>query len=452
MGCMAISSRPPGPKTSWLRGNLTEFQQDQLGFLTHCAREHGDMVSVRLGPRRIILVNHPDLIEQVLVTKNQCFRKHFALRVNPLVFGKGLLTSEGDFWLRQRRLIQPAFIRARLATYAPAMVEETARMLDGWDSGQTREITDDMMRLTLAITARTLFGSQVDEEAAVIGKALRLLQENFLVRMRSLVRLPFWVPTPQNLHVRREVRQLDEILFRFIHQRRQSTEPGNDLLSLLLAARDEDDGSQMSDQQVRDEAMTLFLAGHETTALALSWTWYLLSRHPQVEEKLVAEVRSVLGDRLPTAQDVPALTFMDQVLHESMRVFPPVHVIGREAVEACEIGNYAIAPGMTLLMSQWVLHRDPRFYEQPEEFRPERWTAVFQKQLPKFAYFPFGGGPRLCIGNTFAMLEMALVLATIAQRFRFTLRPGQEVCPRPSFTLRAVPGIPAPVVRRESVA
>jgi cytochrome P450 len=440
---------PPGPKTTWLRGNLAEFQRDQLEFLTESARTYGDMVSIRLGPRRLILVNRPEFIEQVLVTHNASFRKHFALRLNPLVFGNGLLTSEGDFWLRQRRLIQPTFARARLASYAPAMVEETTRLLDSWVPGTSREISNEMMRLTLAITARTLFGADVDSQAAAIGEALRLLQENFLVRLRSLAPLPFWVPTPQNLRIRRTVRRLDDILFGFIHQRRQNqkAETSNDLLSLLLSVRDED-GSQMSDRQVRDEAMTLFLAGHETTALALSWTWYLLSQHPEAEEQLVAEVRAVVGERLPTAQDVPRLVFMDQVLQESMRLFPPVYIIGREASERCTIGGFDVARGTTMLMSQWIMHRDPRFFEAPTEFRPSRWTPEFDRQLPGFAYFPFGGGPRLCIGNTFALLEMALILATMAQRFRFTLQPGHQVRPWPSFTLRPLPGILAPVVTR----
>jgi len=449
---MAVMA-PPGPRQSWLRGNLGDFQRDRLAFLTECARTHGDMVSIRLGPRRIILVNHPDFIEQVLLTHNSSFRKHFALRLNPLVFGNGLLTSEADFWLKQRRLIQPTFTRGRIASYAPAMVEATTRMLDGWTPGQSREIGNEMMRLTLAITARTLFGSDVDNEAADIAHALQVLQENFLVRFQSLVVMPFWVPTPQNLRIRRVVRRLDEILFGFIHKRRQqgTQGEGSDLLSLLLGARDED-GSQMSDQQVRDEAMTLFLAGHETTALALSWTWYLLSQHPEVEEQLAAEVREVLGGRLPTAQDVSRLTFVEQVVLESMRLFPPVYIIGREAVTSCEIGGFRIARGTTVLMSEWVLHRDPRFFEQPEVFRPERWTANFQKKLPKFAYFPFGGGPRVCIGNTFAMMEMSLVLATIAQRYRFTMQAGHQVQPWPGFTLRLMPGIPAPLLSRSPPA
>ena len=391
------------------------------------------------------VLSHPDFIEEVLVTQNQCFSKHFGLRLNPLVLGKGLLTSEGDFWLRQRRLIQPAFSRARLAGYAPAMIEATQRMLSGWAAGQTREIYADMMGLTLAIAARTLFDSDVEGGAAEVGKAMQFLQENFIRQFDSLIILPTWIPTPHNLRIRRAVRRLDDVIYGFIRQRRQSKTARNDLLSLLLHARDED-GSQMTDQQLRDEAMTLFLAGHETTALVLSWTWYLLGQHAEVEQRLAEEVRTVLQGRPPTLEDVPRLPYLEQVVLEVMRLYSPAYLIGREALEDCEIGGYRVPRGTTIFMPQWVVHRDPRFFADPESFRPERWTAAFQKQLPKFAYFPFGGGPRLCIGNTFAMTEMVLVLALIAQSYRFTLRPGQVVEPWPTFTLRPRTGIFAPLV------
>jgi cytochrome P450 len=441
------ATSPPGPKPHWLSGNLPEFKRDRLDYFTNCARTYGDVVSLRLGTRRVCLVTHPDFIEQVLVTRNQDFRKHFALRLNPLVLGKGLLTSEGDFWLRQRRLIQPAFSRARLAGYAPAMIEATQRMLAGWAAGQTREIYADMMALTLAITAQTLFDADVDSGAGDVGRALQLLQENFVKQFNSLIQVPMWLPTRQNLRIRRAVRRLDEIIYGFIHQRRQSGVEKKDLLSLLLRARDLD-GSQMTDQQLRDEAMTIFLAGHETTALVLSWTWYLLSRHPEVEELLASEVHAVLGGRLPTFEDVPKFTVLEQVVLESMRLYSPAYLLGREALRDCEVGSYRVPGGTTVLMPQWVVHRDPRFFEDPESFRPQRWTPAFQKQLPKFAYFPFGGGPRLCIGNTFAMMELVLVLAMITQKYRFTLQPGLVVEPWPTFTLRPRQGILAPLCKR----
>jgi cytochrome P450 len=444
-----ITTSPPGPKRHWLRGNLTEFQRDRLSYLTHCARTYGDIVALRLGPRRIFLLFHPNFIEQVLVTNNHCFRKHFGLRINPLVLGNGLLTSEGDFWLRQRRLIQPAFSRARLTGYATAMIEATQRLLAGWSAGQTREIYAEMMALTLAIAARTLFSASVDEGISEVGAAMQFLQENFIKRFDSLFIVPMWLPTPQNLRIRRAVRRLDSIIYGFIHQRRHSGEAKNDLLSILLHARDED-GSRMTDRQLRDEAMTLFLAGHETTALVLSWSWYLLGQHPEVEERVASEVGKILAGRVPTLEDVPRLTLLEQVVLEAMRLYSPAYLIGREALEDCEVGGYRVQRGTTVLMPQWVVHRDPRFFADPEAFRPQRWTPEFQKQLPRFAYFPFGGGPRLCIGNTFAMMEMVLVLSLITQKYRFTLQPGHGVQPWPTFTLRPRSGILAPLVARTS--
>jgi cytochrome P450 len=442
-------SWPPGPPGTWLQGNLAEFRRDRLQFLTDCARRYGDVVYVRFGSRRVFLLNHPDLIEQVLVGHGRDFIKHFALRLNPLVFGRGLLTSEGDFWLRQRRLIQPAFTRQRIVAYAPAMLAAARRMMDSWKSGEIRDISADMMHLTLAIAARTLFGADVEDDTADVGHALEMLQKDFDVRTNRLLTLPVWLPTPYNLRHRRVVRRLDELIYRFIRLRRAEPGEKNDLLSLLLRARAEDDGARMTDRQVRDEAMTLFLAGHETTALALSWTWYLLARHPDAAEKLRAEVDCVIGERPPTADDLPSLSFTEKIVLESMRLRPPVYIMGREVTADCTIGGYRVPRGFTVLMSQWVVQRDPRFFEEPERFRPERWTDDFARRLPKFAYFPFGGGPRLCIGNTFAMMETVLILAAIAQRFHFTLAADEEVVPWPTFTLRPRDGIMA-VLRERS--
>jgi cytochrome P450 len=439
---------PPGPKGRFFSGNLPEFRQGRLAFLSRCAREFGDVVALRFGPRRITLLSHPDAIEEVLVRQNHNFIKHFAMRMNPLVLGKGLLTSEGDFWLRQRRLVQPAFHRQRLNAFAAVMVAYTDRLLQSWTPGETRDILTEMMRLTLEITAKTLFDAEAGSDVQVVNEALRFLQNNFVVRFNSLWPIPLIIPTPTNLRLRRAVRRLDEIIYGFIRQRRASTEDRSDLLSLLLHARDEVDRTQMTDQQLRDEAMTLFLAGHETTALALSWTWYLLASHATAEERLADEVSAVLGGRLPMVEDLPRLRFTEQVVLESMRLYPPAYTLGREALADCEIAGYLIPRRTTALMSQWVVHRDKRFFEEPDEFHPERWAGDFAQRLPKYAYFPFGGGPRLCIGNTFAMMEMVLALATISQRYRFTLVPGQEVIPWPTFTLRPKDGIWAVLRRR----
>lgn len=440
--------RPPGPKGHWLSGNLGQYKLGRLEYLTRCARDYGDVVALRFGPRRIYLVSHPDLIESILVANSRNYIKHFALRMTPLVLGKGLLTSEGDFWLRQRRLMQPAFSRQRVATYGAVMVEAAERLLAGWKPGETRDILAEMMRLTLDIAARTLFGADVAGAASEVREALGVLQDTFLARFNSLVPIPVIIPTPANLRLRRAVKRLDNIIYGMIRQRRQSQEDRGDVLSLLLHARDETDNSQMTDRQVRDEAMTLFLAGHETTALTLSWTWYLLARHPEVETRLLDEMESVLGSRQPTADDCQRLRYAENVVLESMRLYPPAYVIGRENLEACEVGSFFAPCGTTMLMSQWVVQRDSRFFEEPERFRPERWAEGLAQRLPKYAYFPFGGGPRLCIGNTFALMETVLVLATLARRYRFTLAPGHAVVVLPTFTLRPANGIKAVLTPR----
>ncbi len=439
---------PVGPKGHWLAGNLPDFRKSRLAFLGDCAREFGDMVKIRLAHRRVYLANHPALIEEVLVSQSKHFIKHFALRLNPIVLGKGLLTSEGDFWLRQRRLIQPMFLKNRIVGHAGAMVAATQRMLDEWRPGERRDIHAEMMRVTLAIAAKTLFNAEVGGDAQAIADAMEVMQQNFVQRFNSLLPLPMWIPTPANLRAKHAVRQLDDVVFRIIRQRRQENVDHGDLLSLLLRARDEDDGSTMTDQQLRDEAMTIFLAGHETTALVLSWGWYLLAQHPEVERKLCAELDAVLGGRLPTADDWPKLKLTEWIALETMRLYSPAYVVGREAIVDCDIGGYHVPRGTTILMSPWVVHRDPRFWDEPEKFNPERWGDEKIKTLPKFAYFPFGGGPRSCIGNTFAMMELVLILATIAQKFCFRLQPGTTVTPMASFTLRPAEGVPGVIETR----
>ncbi|MSQ95748.1 MAG: cytochrome P450 [Gemmataceae bacterium] len=439
---------PTGPKGHWLAGNLPEFRRDRLDFLVRCARDFGDMVKIRLAHRRVYLANHPDLIEEIFVTHSKHFIKHFALRLNPVLLGKGLLTSEADFWLRQRRLIQPVFARNRITQYGPAMVAATERAIGEWKPGEARDIHAEMMRLTLAIAAKTLFNAEVGTDALAVAQAMEVMQSHFLQRFNSLMPLPMWIPTLANLRARRAVKQLDAVLFRIIRERRESKADQGDLLSLLLHARDEGDGAGMTDHQLRDEAMTLFLAGHETTALVLSWSWYLLAQHPQAEQKLCDELDEVLAGRTPTVDDWSRLKFTEMIALEAMRLYPPAYVIGREAITDCAIGGYSVPRGTTVLMPQWVVQRDPRFFDEPERFRPERWGEERIKSLPKFAYFPFGGGPRVCIGQQFAMMELVLILATIAQKFRFRLQRSATVTPLPTFTLRPVPGIPGMIETR----
>jgi cytochrome P450 len=439
---------PPGPRGHWLTGNLAHFKQDRLAFFTDCARRHGDCVALRFGPKRIWLLNHPDLVEDVLVTQNRSFIKHFALRQARRALGNGLLTSEGDFWRDQRKLAQPAFQRDRIASFAPIMVEFAERMLRAWADGQTRDAQADMMRLTLEIVGKTLFDSDVSSQTASAHAAMEILLHRFTARVGKILKLPDYIPTPANLRMERAAKRLDRILYQIIERRRVSGEDPGDLLSRLLHAQDEQSGRRMTNRQLRDEAMTLFLAGHETTANTLAWCWYLLATHPEAEARLHAELDSVLGGRPPTVDDLPKLEYTDWVVTEALRVYPTVWIIGREAIEPCTIGGYHVRPGTTMYMSQWVLHRDPRFFDDPESFRPERWADGLARRIPRYAYFPFGGGPRICIGNMFAQMEAVLLLATIARRFRLALLPGAVVRPVATMTLRPDGGVPVVVHQR----
>jgi len=443
---------PPGPKGHFLLGNLPEFGKDLLGFITQCAREYGDIVRLRLANRVAYLLNHPDYMEYVLVTNHRNFVKNsFFWRHVKAVFGSGLLTSEGDFWLRERRLCQPAFHREQIAGYGKVMVDLTAQVLAAWDDGEVRDVHQDMMRLTSRIASRTLLGIDVGAEVEEIEPALEVIIKEIAVRFRRPFPIPDSVPTPRNLQYRAAIHRLNDLIYRVIRERRASAESGgargDDLLSLLLHAQDID-GTRMTDRQLRDEAMTLFIAGHETTALALSWTWYLLSQHPDVEAKLWAELEAVLGGHPPSVADLPRLTYTENVVRESLRLYPPAYGFGREALQDCEIGGYVVPKGTTLFMSQWVIHRSSRYFPDPEAFMPDRWADGLAKRLPKYAYFPFGGGPRICIGGGFAMMEAVLLLATIAQRFRLTLVPGHPIALYPSITLRPAYGVRVTLERR----
>ena len=430
---------PAGPSQGLKRWSLGPLNNNPLEYFTKVAREYGDVAGLRVLNFKTVFINHPSLIEEVLVTNARKYSKGRVLRANRHVFGEGLLTSEGDFWLRQRRLAQPAFHRARIASYAATMVDYTERMVQGWRGGEERDAHQEMMRLTLEIVAKTLFDADVEGDAQEVGKSLELLLE-IGANFRRTIFVPHWLPTPTNLRVRREVKQIEKILYRIIAEQRASGRDAGDLLSMLLSAQDED-GSRMTDRQLRDETITLFLAGHETTASTLSWTWWLLARHPAVEAKLHAELDAVLGDRAPTLDDLPKLRYTGHLITESLRLYPAAWGMARLVVEDHEIAGYAVTKGMGVAMAQWVVHRDPRWYDAPEEFRPERWEDDLLKRLPRFAYFPFGGGPRQCIGNAFALMEAALILATIARKFRFLLVADHPVVPLASITLRPRHGV-----------
>lgn len=448
--------QPPGTKGRFPVGNVLQYARDPLGFLTECSRRYGDVVRLSIPSLPpAYLVSNPDLIEQVLVKENRNFIKDRDTRYVLGFLGNGLLTNEGASWRHQRRMTQPAFHRERVRAYGKSMVFYAERMLAGWKGGETRDVHEDMMRLTLEIVAECLFGKDVsaEETRAVAGALAEIMQRSNEQGSNLLLRaIPDAVPTPSNLRLRTSVRRLDEVIYGIISDRRQGRKIGRedsgDLLSMLLGARDED-GNPIGDRQLRDEIITIITAGHETTAISLSWIFHLLTGHPEVEARLLAELQDVLGHRPPMAGDLSRLRYAEMVVKESMRLYPSVWAIGREALNACDLGGYRIPAGAQIILSQWVVQRDPRYFEEPSRFDPARWANGFEKLIPKYAYFPFGGGPRLCVGSSFATMEATLLLATIARRFRVEVSGDYVAHPQPSITLRPKGGLPATLRARE---
>ena len=390
---LAPPQSPPGPPQEWIFGNLREFGRDRLGSLSRWARDYGDVVQARFGPRHVVFLNHPDLVEEVLVKENRKFIKHYRLRDAKRTLGQGLLISEGEFWRGQRKLAQPAFHRERIAAYGELMVQLTERMLRGWADSQVRDAQDDMMRLTLEIVAKTLFDAEISGDSAQVAAAMETLMQAFVVRTASLVNVPHWVPTPMNVRVERAIRRLEGILRSIIVERRNIGEDRGDLLSMLLAAQDDESGRRMTDTQLRDEVMTLFMAGHETTANTLAWTWFLLARHPEVEARLHQELAMVLHGRPPQVADLPCLPYTESVINETLRVYPTVWMVGRENIEPVELGGYVMPAGTTFFMPQWVIHRDIRWFDDPEEFRPERWEEASRRSCIVTLTFRLAAGP-----------------------------------------------------------
>jgi cytochrome P450 len=423
--------------------DLLAFRRDPLKFLTRIAREHGDIVHFRMGPQHVLLLNHPELIRDALVTRGDHFHKGRALQRSKRLLGEGLLTSEGEYHRRQRRLAQPAFHRRRVESYGAAMVEYAARNSDRWHDGETRDIAHEMTRLTLSIVGKTLFDADVESEADEIGRALTEMLELFQLLLLPYSEYLERLPLPANRRFARARAKLDSVIYRIIDERRANSADRGDLLSMLLLAEDEEGATGgMNDEQIRDEALTIFLAGHETTANALAWTWYLLAQHPDAEAKLHAELDAVLeGGRLPTVEDLPRLRYTEMILAESMRLYPPAWVIGRLAVKEYAFGAHVAPPGTLILASQYVMHRDPRFFPDPLRFSPERWTAEAKESRPQYSYFPFGGGARRCIGEGFAWMEGTLLVAAIARRWRMRLVPDHPVVEHPRMTLRPKHGV-----------
>jgi cytochrome P450 len=438
---------PPSVPTDLIGGHFRSFRKDPTGFLTRLSRL-GDVTAFRMGPQRAFFINDPEHIRDMFVVSADKFVKGRALQRAKTLLGNGLLTSEGEFHLRQRRMIQPAFHKTRIAEYARSMVEYAERLSGEWQDGEVRDIDREMMRLTLQIVAKTLFSADVTDEANEVGKAMTTL-----VNMFNYLLLPFaeWLeklPLPQTRRLNRARETLNSIVFQFIDENRRSDTDKGDLLSMLLAARDEADGSAMSDEQIRDEALTLFLAGHETTAVAMTWTWYLLSQNPEAEQALSDELVSISTDAVGF-EDITNLRYTEAVFAESMRLFPPAWAVGRLAIDEHQFGEFTVPRNSLVLASPWVTHRDPRFWDEPEAFRPERWLETSVKEAgQRFRYFPFGGGVRRCVGESFAWIEGVLLLATLARNWKLELVPSQRIGLQPMITLRPKFGMRMRIINR----
>jgi cytochrome P450 len=432
---------PPGPAARFPGQHFLALSRDPLAFLTQLAADHGDVAQIMLGRQPMVSIVHPDQVRDLLVTEHRRFAKGRGLERARRMLGQGLLTSEGDFHLRQRRLVQPAFHRERIRGYGEVMADATARHLSGWRSGAEVELHREMMRLTLTIVARTLFSADVSREVDELGEAIGASVELFRQSLLPFGQWLEYLPLGPGRRFRRTRARLDATIQRFIDQHRAAGDQGDLLSTLILAQDDEAHGEPMTDLQVRDEAMTLFLAGHETTANATSWALYLLSRHPAIAAQARDELARVLGGRSPGPDDVPALPYVTMVLAESMRLYPPAWTIGRRALAEWEVAGFTVTEGSLILASPWVTHRDPRWWPDPARFDPLRFTDEAKASRPRFAYYPFGAGPRICVGEQFAWMEGVLILASVLQRWHLELVDGvNEIVPAPSITLR--PGGP----------
>ena len=436
------SKQIPGPAGLPFLGNLLDVESNILTFLQKVAT-YGDVAKLTFFNRQITLVNHPDLIQQVLIKDNDAFEKDSGTKLlAKYVLGQGLLTSEGEEHRKMRKISSPAFNRQRILSYGKIMADATENHVTTWRDDARIDMHREMMALTSAIVAKALFNLDVGEKVDAIGEALEKVMRIVEVIRLPLSDLSMALPLPPTLAIRSGIATLDKIIYETIDEHLADTEDKGDLLSMLIAARREaGDDMQAARKQLRDEAMTLFLAGHETTANALTWTFYLLSQNPQSYEQLIAEAKRVLGDRTATTDDIASLTFTRQIVAESMRLYPPAWVIGRTVMRDYELGGYLIPKGSELWMSQYVTHRDARWFDNPAEFRPERWAEGEAEKRPKFSYFPFSAGLRNCIGEQFAWQEAILILATVSRSWRVSLSSGFKVEPLPQVTLRPKDGM-----------
>ncbi len=438
--------RSSGPRSLLPLGSAYAFGRDPIRFALDMWHRYGDIVRIRFLFWHGYLVFHPDQIKHILQDNHRNYTKDiFTLNAFKAFVGNGLVTNDGDSWLHQRRLMQPAFHRKRLAAFGTLITGTTIEMLERWqgfaEQGQPLDIAVEMMRLTLRIVGQSLFTIDLSNETETVGRAVTTLSKLVLDYM-SAPFPPLWIPTPRNRHITSALRTLDTVVQDIITARRQQHTESGDLLSLLLSARDEETGAGMSDKQVRDEVMTLLFAGHETTSNLLAWTWYVLAQHPEVEQRLHAELDAALAGQRPSVEHLTNLPYSRIVLEETLRLYPPAWSLARKARAGDCLGGYAIPAKSVILMIPYVTHRHPAFWEEPERFDPERFTPERAAARPRYAYFPFGGGPRQCIGNNFALMEAHLILATVAQRYHLHLVPGHAVEPETLLTLRPRYGLP----------
>lgn len=444
----AVMDMPPsGPAT--IQGPprfglkmLGVLQRDPLNTFAGLQKQYGDVVRIKLPLATGYVIADPALIENVLLRDHHSFRKDVLTRELTFLMGNGLLTSEGDHWKRVRKLAAPPLTKRAITAYADNMVGVAGQWVKTFTPGQSRNVHGDLMKMTLEIVSRTLFGTGLPEGADQVGVALHTAMDYFMNYTRSIKRIiPKWLPIPAHLRMRKAIKTIDATLMQIIAQRRATlNEEAIDLVSLLLRARD-DEGSGLTDQQLRDEAITIFLAGHETVALALAYTLMLLAQHPEAQAKAHAEIDSVLRGRPATAADMPKLTFLEQIVTESMRLYPPAWIVAREPTKPYELCGYTLTTREQVWIPTWTVHRDARWFPEPTAFKPERWTAEMKEALPRFAYFPFGGGPRICIGNHFAMMEAVLGLATLLQERSYTLAPEHVLELECSVTMRPKHGV-----------
>lgn len=446
-------TKTPPKRNGWpLVGVLPAIQKNPLKFLVDTVEKYGDFVSFRMGPHPYYLLIDPDGVAHVLEKNSRNYRKSQRTKKNRILLGDGLVTSDGDFWLRQRRLTQPAFHMQSISRHAALMVEATERMLQDWHhipQNQPIDVAAEMMKLTLRIIVQSMFHADLGNDVERIHRAVSIGQKLINGKMFGLIDWPLSLPFPLHLSFRRAMKELDQVIYRIINERRRSGSETEDLLSMLLHARDEETGEVMNDQHIHDEVLTIIVAGHETTANALSWTWYLLSEHPEIRHRLEEELKNVLSERSPRFEDMPQLSYTRMVIEESMRLYGPVWIFSREAIEKDEILGYPIPAHSIIIFSPYVNHRHPAFWKDPDVFNPDRFLPEQSANRHRYAYFPFGGGPRQCIGNRFAMMEAQLILATVAQKYRLQLVSGHRVEPLPAVTLRQRYGLVMSLAERK---